>query len=45
MYINDLFLMQMFEYFIVKFMFSKKATKIDEIFTNNLTLCSTVSVK
>ena len=25
---------------IVKFMFSKKATKIDEIFTVNLTLCS-----
>ena len=24
----------------VKFMFSKKATKIDEIFTVNLTLCS-----
>ena len=27
------------EYFSVKFMFSKKATKIDEIFTVNLTLC------
>ena len=26
--------------FIVKFMFSKKATKIDEIFTVDLTLCS-----
>ena len=26
--------------FFLKFMFSKKATKIDEIFTNNLTLCS-----
>ena len=25
---------------IVKFMFSKKATKIDEIFTIDLTLCS-----
>ena len=25
---------------LVKFMFSKKATKIDEIFTVNLTLCS-----
>ena len=25
---------------IVKFMFSKKATKIDEIFTVDLTLCS-----
>ena len=24
----------------VKLMFSKKATKIDEIFTNDLTLCS-----
>ena len=24
----------------VKFIFSKKATKIDEIFTDNLTLCS-----
>ena len=32
---------QNFENFIVlKFMFSKKATKIDEIFTVNLTLCS-----
>ena len=27
-----------FETNILKFMFSKKATKIDEIFTNNLTL-------
>ena len=26
--------------FDVKFMFSKKATKIDEIFTVDLTLCS-----
>ena len=26
--------------YVVKFMFSKKATKIDEIFTVNLTLCS-----
>ena len=25
---------------LIKFMFSKKATKIDEIFTVNLTLCS-----
>ena len=25
---------------LIKFMFSKKATKIDEIFTNDLTLCS-----
>ena len=25
---------------MLKFMFSKKATKIDEIFTVNLTLCS-----
>ena len=25
---------------LVKFMFSKKATKINEIFTSNLTLCS-----
>ena len=25
---------------LIKFMFSKKATKIDEIFTFNLTLCS-----
>ena len=28
------------EYSLVKFMFSKKATKIDEIFTVDLTLCS-----
>ena len=27
-------------YFRLKFMFSKKATKIDEIFTVDLTLCS-----
>ena len=27
-------------YRVVKFMFSKKATKIDEIFTVDLTLCS-----
>ena len=26
--------------YIVKFMFSKKATKIDKIFTDDLTLCS-----
>ena len=26
--------------YLVKFMFSKKATKIDEIFTVDLTLCS-----
>ena len=26
--------------FLVKFMFSKKATKIEEIFTVDLTLCS-----
>ena len=29
-----------FALFKVKFMFSKKATKIDEIFTVHLTLCS-----
>ena len=29
----------------LKFMFSKKATKIDEIFTVNLTLCTAVDVK
>ena len=28
----------------IKFMFSKKATKIDEIFTVDLTLCSTLKV-
>ena len=27
-------------FFTLKFMFSKKATKIDEIFTVDLTLCS-----
>ena len=27
----------------VKFMFSKKATKIDEIFTINLTLCPDIA--
>ena len=29
-----------FRIFLVKFIFSKKATKIDEIFTVDLTLCS-----
>ena len=28
------------DYIVVKFIFSKKATKIDEIFTVDLTLCS-----
>ena len=28
----------------VKFMFSKKATKIDEIFTIDLTLCSNLTI-
>ena len=29
----------------IKFMFSKKATKIDEIFTINLTLCSQCQIE
>ena len=28
------------DFIVIKFMFSKKDTKIDEIFTVNLTLCS-----
>ena len=30
---------------VVKFMFSKKATKIEEIFTNDLTVCSKFQIK
>ena len=37
---NEILNLALFISAIVKFMFSKKATKIDEIFTLNLTLCS-----
>ena len=33
-----------FLYFLLKFMFSKKATKIEEIFTAYLTLCSNCQI-
>ena len=33
------------KYYILKFMFSKKATKIDEIFTVDLTLCVKLVLK
>ena len=35
---------QKFKRVLVKFMFSKKATKIDDIFTVDLTLCSKCDV-
>ena len=36
---KDVYIIVPFAYYLLKFMFSKKATKIDEIFTVNLTLC------
>ena len=33
-----------FDFYVVKFMFSKKATKFDKIFTVDLTLCNTCQI-
>ena len=39
-YLDTLQIVQIQNVFVLKFMFSKKATKIDEIFTVDLTICS-----
>ena len=39
-FFDDTYGLKLLRNILIKFMFSKKATKIDEIFTVNLTLCS-----
>ena len=38
-------MMQKLPYILIKFMFSKKTTKIDKIFTVNLTLCTKCQIE
>ena len=42
-FFDDTYGLKLFRNILIKFMFSKKATKIDKIFTNYLTVCSQIN--